>query len=85
MITLRKLLPTQKLQYLVKEISAEVIENLKTYSLDVDVRFVGLEPEQVKLLHEEGFEVNVWTVNDRDDGLRLAQMGVDFITTNILE
>ena len=85
MITLRKLLPEQKLQYLVKEINPEVVEILKTHSLDVDVRYLGLEPEQVKLLHEAGFEVNVWTVNERDDGLRLAEMGVDFITTNILE
>ena len=51
----------------------------------MDVRYLGLEPEQVKLLHEAGFEVNVWTVNERDDGQRLAEMGVDFITTNILE
>ena len=85
MITLRKLLPEQKLQYLVKEINPEVVEILKTHSLDVDVRYLGLELEQVKLLHEAGFEVNVWTVNERDDGQRLAEMGVDFITTNILE
>lgn len=85
MIALRKLLPKQKLQYLVKEISPEVIDALKTHALDVDVKYTGITPEQVKLLHEEGIEVNVWTVNDRDDGLRMAEMGVDFITTNILE
>lgn len=85
MIVLRKLLPKQKLQYLVKGISPEVINVLKTHSLDVDVKYTSLEPEHVKLLHEAGFEVNVWTVNDRDDGLRMAEMGVDFITTNILE
>ena len=85
LIELRKLLPRQKLQYLVKQIKPELISILKMCSLDVDTDYVGLEPEHVKALHEAGCEINVWTVNDPDDGLRMAEMGVDFITTNILE
>lgn len=85
LIRLRKLLPRQKLQYLVKQISPELISILKIHSLDLDIKYTGLEPEHVKALHETGCEINVWTVNSRDDGLRMVEMGVDFITTNILE
>lgn len=85
LIVLRNLLPKQKIQYLVYQISPELPSVLKMYSLDVDVKYAGLEPEHVKLLHEAGCEINVWTVNSYDDGLRMAEMGVDFITTNILE
>lgn len=85
LIRLRKLLPRQKLQYLVKQISPELISILKIHSLDLDIKYTGLEPEHVKVLHETGCEINVWTVNSRDDGLRMVEMGVDFITTNILE
>ena len=32
-----------------------------------------------------GRSTNVWTVNEAVDGEALVEMGVDFITTNILE
>lgn len=39
----------------------------------------------IDLYHKNGRVVNCWTVNTVEDGERLADMGVDFITTNILE
>ena len=39
----------------------------------------------LKACHDNGIVVNVWTVNELEDAKRLAEYGVDFITTNILE
>lgn len=85
LIVLRNLLPDQKMQYLVERISLGLTDVLKKYSLDVDVNYEGLQPEQVRMLHDAGCRINVWTVNCPDDGQRMAEMGVDFITTDVLE
>ena len=39
----------------------------------------------VMLAHKLGLGVNVWTVDDPEDGARYVKCGVDFITSNILE
>lgn len=36
-------------------------------------------------MHDNGIKVNVWTVDSPEDAEKLTQLGVDFITTNILE
>ena len=41
--------------------------------------------ENVQKVHALGQEYNVWTVNEAADGAALVEMGVDYITTNILE
>ena len=41
--------------------------------------------ELMALMHGNGRKVNVWTVDMPEDAERLAKLGVDFITTNILE
>ena len=41
--------------------------------------------ERIALLHENGITVNCWTVNDPMIAEDLVAMGVDYITTNILE
>jgi len=85
MISLRALLPEQPLQYLVKEFTDQVAEKLVTHNLDLDIAYKTLTKEQVQRVHELGHTVNVWTVNEAADAERLIEMGVDFITTNILE
>jgi len=85
MICLRALLPEQPLQYLVKEFTDQVAENLAAYDLDLDISYKTLTEEQVRQVHGLGHTVNVWTVNEADAAARLIEMGVDYITTNILE
>ena len=36
-------------------------------------------------LHENGIEVNAWTVDSLEDAQRLVEYGVDYITSNIIE
>lgn len=85
MVDLRKLLPNQKLQYLVSEYNQEVLKKLNEYSLDMDIQFKALTKEFIDEVHANGHIVNCWTVDEREDGERLASWGVDQITTNILE
>ena len=85
LITLRQLLPKQKIQYLVVSIDSEVLIALKQYSLDADVHYEGLLPEMVNTVHEMGQQVNVWTVNQPEIAMKMKAIGVDFITTDILE
>lgn len=85
MIVLRELLPEQPLQYLTKEYSEELVETLCKYHLDLDIKFIALNAENIANLHAHGIKVNCWTVNEAEDADRLIADGIDFITTNILE
>ena len=58
---------------------------LKKYKLDLDIRYKDLTAEGVKLCHENGIKVNAWTVDDPNAAAALIEMGVDCITSNILE
>lgn len=85
LIAVRQMLPKQKIQYLVGHIDSEVLHVLKKYSLDADVLYEGLLLDAVRAVHEAGQQVNVWTVNQPEVATKMAAMGVDFITTDILE
>ena len=85
LVKLRRLLPKQSAQYLFSEVNEENFERAKAEHLDVDVYFKSLTEENVKAFHDAGMVVNCWTVNAIEDGERLAEWGVDYITTNILE
>ena len=85
MITLRQLLPQQQLQFLFYELTDEIVNKLSQYQLDADMKYKNITADIVKKLHSLGIKVNVWTVDDPEAAELLVQMGVDFITTNILE
>lgn len=85
-INLRKLLPKAKIQYLTfKEITEETIAVLVNNNLDLDAEYYLLTKEIVDKLHSLKIEVNCWTCDDRETAEKLADMGVDYITSNILE
>ena len=73
------------MQYLVCEFDDTLLELLTQNHLDLDIYYSALKAEHVKACHERGIVVNVWTVNTLEEGLRMAEFGVDYITTNILE
>lgn len=85
LVRLRKLLPTQSAQFLFSEMSEENLNKVKAQNLDVDVYYKALTEQNVKALHDAGIVINCWTVDNRDVAQQLAEWGVDFITTNILE
>ena len=81
----RKILPNQSAQYLFWKLTDEEIARLKEDKIDADVWCVELTEEQIKKAHEAGLTVNCWTVNDKENGEKLASWGIDYITSNILE
>lgn len=85
-VNLRELLPDAKIQFLTsKVVDSELVEKLKKHNLDLDIYFKSLDKRAVKLLHANGIEVNCWTVDKKSDAEALVRMGVDYITSNILE
>lgn len=82
---LRSMLPNQRIQYLLNEYDENTIKILKENKLDLDIKYTALTPEIIAELHDEGIEVNCWTVNDPAHAEMLIAAGVDYITTNILE
>lgn len=85
LITVRKLLPNQPLQFLTCEPPADLVQMLKKHKLDLDIGFWLLSEQFVKDMHSEGIKVNCWTCDDPEKAKELIGWGVDFITTNILE
>ncbi len=85
-VMLRELLENAEIQWLTSdEITLEMVEKLKKYSLGLDIYYKRLDREKVDMLHINGVSVNCWTCDDKASAEELALMGVDFITTNILE
>lgn len=85
LVALRRRYPEQAAQFLITQWDPRCLEALNKYNLDVDMYYKTATPELVAQIHEAGHEVNVWTVNEAVDGDALVAMGVDYITTNILE
>ena len=88
-IALRALLPQSTIQWLTQnkenELNEEKAKALAENRLDVDVYYKNLTGETVDMLHAYGIKINCWTCDDSEMAKNLIDMGVDFITTNILE
>ena len=63
----------------------EVIKYCKELKLDADVYYDNITKEFIDNCHKNNIKVNVWTVDSKEDAERLINMGVDYITSNILE
>ena len=85
LIRLRKLYPEQSAQLLAWELTDEFLDTMVKYRLDFGVCHKKLTKEQLDLMHSKGIKVNVWVVNDVETAAKLADWGVDFISSNILE
>ena len=86
MICVRSLLPHQKAQFLIEEqVPADLMDTLQKYRLDLDIDYHLLTPELARQLIDAGIEINVWTVNTLEDARRMADYGVRYITSNIVE
>ncbi len=85
LVKIRKILPTQSVQFLFTKFDDALIERLIANQIDVDVHYQALTKEIIDLLHENGLRVNCWTVDDKEAAEKLSAWGVDYITSNILE
>ena len=85
LISLRKILPNQNAQFLTGSFSNEILENLKKYKLDLDIDSKCVTKELVQTMKRNNIEVNCWVCDDAEDGEKLVECGVDYITSDILE
>lgn len=81
----RAIRPSQPCQFLFREIDDNGIDQLVADKIDVDCAYGWLTKERVDHLHALGLKINCWTVDNKQDAEQLAQWGVDYITSNILE
>ena len=89
---LRAILPTATIQFLTehkffgyKAEYDEILKKLTDHKLDLDIFYAKINKEWVEKLHSLGIRINVWTCDSKEQAQALATMGVDFITSNILE
>ena len=85
MLTIRRLLPKQRAQYLTVKYSEELVEQLVNERLDLDILHEALTKENIEYMHSRGIAINCWTVDDPVRAEELVSWGVDFITSNILQ
>lgn len=85
LIKVRALYPNQSCQFLTGEVSDEIVAKLSELKMDLDVHYHSLTKERVDAFHAAGIRINCWTVDNVADAERLAEWGVDYITSNILE
>ncbi len=62
-------------------VNAQLEHWLIQHRINLDSRYTLVSPGTIMRLHEENIQVNVWTVNRRQDMERLVKMGVDMVTT----
>lgn len=80
------MLPGQRIQWLLSQpVDEEVKQTLLQHHLDIDLDYLYMSKALVEELHASHIKVNCWTCNDSGTAGELIAMGVDFITTNILE
>ena len=82
---IRRRLPKQSVQFLFSKPTDEIIDRLIADRIDVDIHHAALTAELIERFHAAGLTVNCYTVDNPERGEELALMGVDMITSNILE
>ncbi len=85
LIMIKELYPEQKVQYLRGDFEDGLIDLLVKYNMDLDIYYQGLSKEKLDECHKHNILVNCWTVDNPSDAEKLAEWGVDYITSNILE
>ncbi len=83
---IRRKNPDQAVQYLIGgNVPENLVETLKEYRFDLDIYFKAATKELIDACHAIGAKINVWTVDDTAEAEKLIDLGLDFITTNIIE
>lgn len=82
----RKKNATQPVQFLIgKDVPDDLIDTLKKYKYDLDVYYKAVTKELIDSCHEIGAEINAWIVDEVDIAESFVDMGIDYITSNIIE
>lgn len=85
LVYLRRAYPSASAQFLADAPREEVVKFILDNNLDADIYYEYVTKEFIDLMHENGRVVNVWTIDTVADAERVKELGVDMITSNILE
>ena len=85
LVYVKEIYPDQPVQYLTGACDQQLAERLAEYKMDLDIHFNGVNPEMMECCRRYGIKVNCWTVDRLEDAQAMADMGVAYITSNILE
>ena len=85
LVALREKFPTASAQYLTGECTEKEMQFMMDNKLDADLCGYCITAEKVQRLHEAGLVVNVWTLDTLEHAEMAKAVGVDMITSNILE
>ncbi len=85
LVILKRHDPEAVAQFLSKDTSEEKLRFMLENDLEADYYSRSVTKEFVDVMHAHGKRVNVWTVNTLEEAERMKALGVDMITTNILE
>ena len=69
-------------QYLEKDLTPDEVYAKGINGIDYHYSAFDKNPEWIGQAHKNKMSVNVWTVNDRNEIKKMADLGVDCITTN---
>lgn len=84
-LAFKKLLTDTKIYYLNGDLPPKSIKKLGLAGIDYSMGVLRKHPNWVKEAHEQGLEVNVWTVDSEEDMKYFIGLGVDYITTDYPE
>jgi glycerophosphoryl diester phosphodiesterase len=85
LVYLRERFASADAQFLTETCSEADVQFMTENKLDADLWGECVTTELVARLHSLGMKVNVWTLDTLEDAELAKAVGVDFITTNILE
>lgn len=85
LITARRLCPDLSIELLDGKADADTLDFIKKYRVGADIFHGAITKEFVDGVHSANQLVNAYTVNTTEDAQRLISIGVDEITSNILE
>ena len=85
LVYVKEIYPNQPVQFLTGSCDRQLAQRLAAYGMDLDIYFEGVNAAMMADCKELGIKVNCWTVDRAEDAERLTELGVDFITSNILE
>lgn len=85
LLNIRKHFKNIKLQFLTGEFNDELLNILVSNNLNLDFYYKNITKEIIDKVHANNLIINCWTVDDVSDAQKLINMGVDMITSNILE
>ena len=85
LIKIKSYRPEQKCQFLTEKLDKDILFMCSGDKIDIDCSDREFTPEYMHFIHELEIEVNVWTIDSRDRAAELIELGIDYITSNVLE